>query len=250
MARRRFFVEQIRNGQAEVTGEPAHHLRDVLRVERGQRYEIASGGRVWLAEVSLSNHDRVVFSTVEEIEAAAPPVRAALFLSLVKFDRFELAIEKATELGVSRIVPVAAARSEKGLERAAPKRAGRWRRIALEASRQSRRILAPELAEVSRFAGAAAAGEGYRYFLDEEPGGPALLGSLPCEKVPGDAVSLLVGPEGGWTGAEREQARAAGWQAVSLGAQVLRTETAAIAATAIVTAAWSAACQSGISARR
>ena len=128
MARRRFFVDGIHDGRAELTGDQAHHLRRVLRVEAGRRYEISDTRRVYLAEVSLSTAKRIVFDVLEELPAREPPIALDLYLALIKFDRLELAIEKTTELGVRRIVPVIASRSEKGLERAAAKRAERWRR--------------------------------------------------------------------------------------------------------------------------
>src|ERR1700736_6410077 len=119
MARRRFFVDEIQQGRARVLGEEAHHLTRVLRVERGQKYEISDNRAVWLAEVQDARKDLVSFALIEPVAPAEPPVRITLFASLVRFERFEDLIEKATELGVERIVPVVAERSEKGLELAA-----------------------------------------------------------------------------------------------------------------------------------
>jgi 16S rRNA (uracil1498-N3)-methyltransferase len=145
MARRRFFVEAVRNERTEVSGETAQHLRRVLRVEAGQRFEISDNQSVYLAEVEGFQKDRVLFRVIERLEAEAPPVRVILLASLIKFDRFEWIVEKATELGVEAIVPVEAERSEKGLAKAAAKRVERWRRIALESSQQSRRSRLPEI---------------------------------------------------------------------------------------------------------
>jgi len=239
MARRRFLVEQIRDNAAELRGEDARHLARVLRAEPGQQYEIADGHGVYLAEISAVEKERVIFRVVEALETSPPPVRLTLFAALVKFDRFEWLVEKATELGVASIVPVNAARSEKGLLEAARKRAERWRRIAHESAQQARRLSAPEIGEPrSLAAGMVAAG--LRYFLDEKPGAPPLAAVIPpaSERRPSDSVALLTGPEGGWTDAERAAAIASGWTAVSLGPLILRAETAAIAAAGILTHAW------------
>ncbi len=245
MARRRFFVNGIRDGRAELTGDQAHHLRRVLRVEAGRRYEISDTRRVYLAEVSLSTAKRIVFDVLEELPAREPPVALDLYLALIKFDRMELAIEKTTELGVRRIVPVIASRSEKGLERAAGKRAERWRRIAREAGQQARRLRPPEIGPAVGFGMALEAEAGQRYILDEEAGAPPLLGVLSRAGSDFRDAALLVGPEGGWTEGERREALAAGWVRVSLGGNILRAETAAIAATAVLSACWEAAGRRG-----
>ncbi len=228
-------MDGVRQGRAALTGEAARHLRQVLRAERGQRYEIADSGRVYLAEIEDFGRDEVRFRVVEELEPLHMPVRLALHLALIKFDRFEWAVEKATELGVERIVPIAARRSEPGLERAAKKRRERWEKIAREGSQQARRALEPEIAEPQKIGhpGGAAA-----FFLDEAAGSPPLLTALPGDRRADDIVSILVGPEGGWTDGERRTAAENGWTAVSLGPTILRAETAASAALAIISAAW------------
>jgi len=236
VARRRFFVDAIRGGSAELRGDEARHLTRVLRVEPGQRFEISDQRAAWLAEVAEAQGERVLFRVLEPVEAAEMPVRLALYAALIKFDRFEWMVEKATELGVERIQPLAAARSEKGLLEASQKRLERWQRIAREASQQSRRLRAPAIAAASRWQSALPAA-GHRYFL-EEAAAPPLLKTLPAVRTPQDEVALLTGPEGGWTEAERQAAAAAGWQPVSLGPQVLRAETAAVAAIAVIMNAW------------
>ncbi len=129
--RRRFFVDEVRNGQAKIVGEEARHLSRVLRVEPGQRYEISDNRNVYLAEVETAHKENVVFRTIEKLPTAPPAACIELYAALIKFDRFEWIVEKATELGVTEIVPIEAARSERGLEKAAAKRVDRWRRIAL-----------------------------------------------------------------------------------------------------------------------
>jgi 16S rRNA (uracil1498-N3)-methyltransferase len=237
MSRRRFFVDAIRGGTAELRGEDARHLTRVLRVEPGQQFEISDQTGAWLAEITEARGDRVVFRVVEPVEAAELPVRIALYTALVKFDRFEWMVEKATELGVASIHPFEAARSEKGLIEASHKRLERWQRIAREASQQSRRLRAPEIAPALKWQAAVAEPSGQRYFLDES-GGPPLIRALPAERLPHAEAALMIGPEGGWTEPERQSATAAGWRAASLGPQVLRAETAALAAAAVVVNAW------------
>ena len=233
-------MESVRAGRAELSGEAAQHLRRVLRAEPGQRFEISDNHSVYLAEIEGFQRELVLFRLLERIETEPPPVRLILLAALIKFDRFEWLVEKATELGVETIVPVEAERSEKGLDRAAAKRLERWRRIALESSQQARRAHLPEIAASTPFARALETPAAVHYFLEEECGAPPLLSVVPVERSPADTVCLLVGPEGGWTGEERRAASARGWLAVSLGPQILRAETAAIAALAIVTGAWCA----------
>ena len=233
MARRRFFVPGIHSGTATLAGEDAHHLTRVLRVEKGQRYEISDNARVYLAEVEAARRDLVSFRVIEPIEAVEPPVRVALYVALIRFERIELLVEKATELGVESMSFFAAERSERGLDRAAGKRAERWQRIAREASEQSRRVRLPEIAAPVSFRDVLADAAPCRLMLDEESGGVPLLTAVGRE----DRVSVLVGPEGGWTDRERASIVEAGWRTVSLGPAVLRTETAAIVALAVIGAA-------------
>src|SRR5215469_6484221 len=143
--RRRFFVPKFDGQQAVMEGQAAHHLGRVLRAETGQLYELSDGTAVWLGRIQSVSRDRVEFQLTERLPAHIPQLKTTLLLSVVKFDAFEWALEKATELGVVRVVPLAAARSEKALLGAAAKRAERWKKILLEASQQSRRLRIPEL---------------------------------------------------------------------------------------------------------
>jgi len=233
MARRRFFVDQVRHQRAEISGDDAHHLTRVLRVERGQQYEVSDNQRAWLATVTEAHKSRVVFELGAVVEPKPTPVSLALYLALIKFDHLEWVVEKGTELGVESFHFVVAARSERGLDKAAERRIERWRKIAMEASQQSRRDRLPVLHEAIRFRDSVKRAQGHRVFL-EEAGAPPLLRALPSE----NHVSLLIGPEGGWTDEERRTASDAGWAPASLGPTILRAETAAIAAISVVTAAY------------
>jgi 16S rRNA (uracil1498-N3)-methyltransferase len=236
--RRRFFVDEVRNGKAQIEGDEARHLTRVLRVEPGQRYEISDNTNVYLAEIETANKENVVFRMLEKLPAAPPSARIELYAALIKFDRFEWIVEKATELGVTEIVPVEAARSDRGLEKAAAKRVERWRRIALEASQQSRRAVLTEIAGPISLNDAIARTASHRYALEETPGAAPLLQALPAVRAVQDTVAILTGPEGGWTDEERACFTAAGWTPVSMGPLILRAETAVIAALAVISQAW------------
>jgi 16S rRNA (uracil1498-N3)-methyltransferase len=240
MARRRFFVDAVQSGRARITGPDAHHLTRVLRVEPGQKFEISDNHSVYLAEVESARKDLVSFAIQERLEAPEPLVRTTLLAALVRFERFEWIIEKCTELGVEQVIPLETERTEKGLKKAAEKRSVRWNRIAREASEQSRRARLPEIHDAVALADALAIEADYRYLLEEATAAP-MLSVLPSSRRAGDRVALLLGPEGGWTDRERGLITSAGWCAVSLGREILRAETAAIAGLAIINAAWNAA---------
>jgi 16S rRNA (uracil1498-N3)-methyltransferase len=236
MARRRFFVDQVRKGQAEITGENAHHLTRVLRVEVGQKFEITDNERAWLASVETARKDLVRFNVIEELAAVPELPQLTLYLALIKFERFEWAVEKATELGVTRIVPVEANRSEHGLFAGAQKRAERWKRIARESSEQSRRLRAPEIGSPVRLAEAFKDSSTHRCRLDEQAGAKPLIGAFSFHA--GDSTALAIGPEGGWIDAERQLFNDAGWTAASLGPSILRAETAVCAALGVLSQMW------------
>jgi len=212
-------------------GEPAHHLGRVLRAQPGQLYELSDGSHAWLGRIETVTRDRIEFALIEKLPSNAPSLETTLLLAIVKFDAFEWALEKATELGVSRIVPLAASRSEKALLSAAPKRAERWKKILLEASQQTRRLEVPHLEPLSK---PQAAFQTYRQslclLLSESPDAMPLRELLSAKQGP--SASLAVGPEGGWTDDEFVAARAAGFHEASLGKLILRTETAVIASLA------------------
>lgn len=230
-------MDAIRGGTAELRGDDARHLTRVLRVQPGQLYEITDSRSAYLAEISEARGDSVLFRVLKPVASPEPPVSITLLAALIKFDRFEWIIEKATELGVERILPVETARSEKGLLAASLKRAGRWARIAKESSQQSRRLRSPEILPAARLEAALPIPAAHRFILDEGAASP-LVRVLPPPAARSNTVALIAGPEGGWTEAERHEATAAGWQPVSLGPYILRTETAAAAAIAIVVSAW------------
>src|ERR1043165_4139721 len=172
--RRRFFVDEVRGGGAQWRGEAPRHLTRVLRVEPGQRFELSNNSQAWLAEIDEARGERVTFRILEPIPYTPPPARITLCAALIKFDRFEWIVEKATELGVERVLPFEATRTEKGLLTASRKRNQRWERIARESSQQSRRTRLPEILPGVPFAQAVKEAAGHRYFLDEDAAPPLL----------------------------------------------------------------------------
>jgi len=237
--RRRFFVEQFEGDSAVLRGDTAEHLGRVLRAQPGQLYELSDGERVWLGrieQVALSKRgdNRIEFALVEPIEAREAALAIQILISIVKFDRFEWCLEKATELGVTEIVPLAAARTDKPLLAAALKRRARWEKIIAESGQQSRRVRPPVLADAVApeiaFANCAA---GCKIVLSERREAPPLRETLAsAEHVAGAALAF--GPEGGWSDDELAAASTHGFAAASLGENILRTETAVIAALAVV----------------
>jgi len=243
--RRRFFVDGFESNSAALRGDAAEHLGRVLRAEPGQLYELSDGQRVWLARIervaiSKRGDNRIEFALVEPIPAREPALKIELLLSLVKFDRFEWCIEKATELGATSITPLAAARSDKPLVAAAPKRMARWEKIVLESAQQSRRLRAPVMsASVSPDKAFAKSAAVTKILLSERLDAPSFREALQSSSgvtSGGNAttVALAIGPEGGWTDAEIASARAAGFIEASLGENILRTETAVLASMAIL----------------
>jgi 16S rRNA (uracil1498-N3)-methyltransferase len=227
-------VPYVRDGQAEIAGDDARHLTQVLRVEAGQMFEISDNTAAYVAEIASVAKTQVTFRVLERLQDPEPAVPIHLLVALFKFDRLEWLLEKATELGITSVSFVRAERSDSGLDKAAEKRIERWRKIALEASQQSRRLRAPELFPVLRFKEAVRTHtDSHRLFLDEDRTGTPLIDAVPDPSVP---VALLIGPEGGWTDSERSEARAIGWRPVSMGTYILRAETAAIAALSVVNA--------------
>jgi len=243
MMRRRFFVDKFEGGRAELRGEAAEHLGRVLRAEPGQVYELSDGEQVWLGRVEKNSrapsasgqgkNGAIEFALIEQIPARESALRIKLLLSVVKFDRMEWSLEKATELGVTEIVPLAAARSEKALILATKKRAERWRKILLESAQQSRRLRPPVLHEIAKTEDAfAAANETVKIILSERADATPLREIL--QGVSASDVCLAIGPEGGWTDAEFAAAAKNQFREASLGREILRTETAVIASLAIL----------------
>jgi 16S rRNA (uracil1498-N3)-methyltransferase len=243
--RRRFFVDNFETNSATMRGNTAEHLGRVLRAEAGQLYELSDGHTVWLARVenvalSKRGDNRIDFALVEPIDAHEPSLDLILLISLVKFDRFEWCLEKATELGATEIIPLAAARTDKPLMATAGKRKDRWERILLESAQQARRLRTPVLrAPISPTDAFVSSPAERKIILSERRDAPSLRAVLDHRATPAlpaiaASAALAIGPEGGWTDDEIAAARAAGFAEASLGENILRTETAVLASLAIV----------------
>jgi len=229
----RALVDGVDEGPRVLRGPAFHHLAHVLRVRAGDVLTLFDGrGREAEARVVRLWEDELLVQVGEVRQPARPPVAVALIVALLKGEKMDWVVQKATELGVARIVPVA---TEHGVvkldaERAAGRRA-RWSRIAEEAARQCARADVPAIAEVSPLEAALEAAEGWRVLLHEAEKA-TLRGILPA--TPPATVTLAVGPEGGFAPDEVTGARAAGFAIAGLGPRILRAETAAIAALAIL----------------
>ncbi len=221
--------ERIEGARGVLAPEARRYLADVLRLAPGARIEVFDGrGGRYEGRIE-EGFEAVRLGPREEAPAAA--VEIALLLALAKGEKMDLVVQKATELGVARILPFAAERSVVRLEAAkVGERAARWRRIAEEAARQSGRADVPEVRPPVALGQALAdLAPATRAFVFH-PGGGRLDGPAPA------SVAAVVGPEGGLSDAEVRDCEAAGATRASLGPRTLRAETAAIVAVALLQA--------------
>lgn len=238
MTRRRWIAEHWDEATATLVGQQAEHLTRVLRAQPGMQADVVAGGHVFHAEVAAIAGNEVRFNLIRELDAD-PALPITLVISIFKFDHMEWGIEKATELGVAAIAPVIARRTEKHLAQAAEKRVERWRRIAHEAAKQSRRSDVPLIYDAVALSNRVRAGsEAMRIVLAEQERSTTLR-ALVQEAVDAaqnqmPTLELAFGPEGGWAPEEEALFDANGWKAASLGPRILRAETAAIAALSVV----------------
>ena len=238
MTRRRWIAEHWDEATATIVGAQAEHMVRVLRAQPGMEADVVAGGHVFHAEVAAVSTKEVRFNLIAELEAD-PALPVTLVLAVYKFDHMEWAIEKATELGVAAVAPVIARRTEKHLAEAAAKRAERWRRIAHEAAQQSRRSDVPLIHEPGPLsARVRAASLATRIVLAEQERTTTLRNALDEAVATAESemptLEIAIGPEGGWAPEEEALFDANGWRATSLGPRILRAETAAIAALAVV----------------
>ena len=234
MTRRRWIADELSGDHAALIGDHAAHLVRVLRARIGQEFDIVANGIVRRGTIAAINDGRVEFDLGEEVPARPATIQLSILLAIFKFDRMEWAIEKCTELGAQRVVPVIARRTDAHLAAASNKRVERWRRIALQAAEQSRRATPPEVSDPIKLCDAFNIPAKLKVVLSEAEEQVSLRD---IRTSPGDEdVLLAIGPEGGWTQDELDLFQKEGWLSASLGPTILRAETAAIAATAIATA--------------
>jgi len=246
MTRRRWIADQVTGDTAVLVGEHAAHLARVLRAEVGQEFDIATGEEIRRGTITTISNDRVEFALdvapdkERRFQPSAAP-KITLVLAIFKFDRMEWAIEKCTEIGVARIIPVIARRTDTHLAAAAAKRCERWQRLVRQAAEQSRRSAPPEITDPVKLknlddAGVLSKSVQTRVVLAEslaESEEDTRLGDILQSRSSGSEVALAVGPEGGWADGELSWFYESGWVAASLGDTILRAETAAIVATAL-----------------
>jgi 16S rRNA (uracil1498-N3)-methyltransferase len=237
MTRRRWIADTSTETTACLLGAQAEHLARVLRAQPGTEADVVANGRVYRAAIAGVSLQEVSFTLLEEIpsERSLP---ITLLLAIFKFDRMEWAIEKATELGVATIVPVIARRTEKHLAQAADKRVERWRRLAQEAAKQSRRADIPTIEEPIALSVRLALDNTAQHILLAEDEHNTTLRQRIEATLNSSASNLpnfefAIGPEGGWTPEELALFQKHQWQPASLGPRILRAETAAIATLAI-----------------
>jgi 16S rRNA (uracil1498-N3)-methyltransferase len=231
MTRRRWIADEDSGNTAALTGKHAEHLAVVLRAQPGQRFDVAVEGVLRAARVVSVSPSRVEFELGQELLAPSLAV-LTLLLAVYKFDRMEWAIEKCVELGVARVVPVLARRTDAHLARAAEARVDRWRRLALQASEQARRTAPAAVEAPEKLKQAVLRTAATRILLAETEEQKTLKEALQTHAADQELL-LAIGPEGGWTEDELTLFSEAGWVSASLGSTILRAETAAIAATAI-----------------
>jgi len=239
MTRRRWIADEVSGDTAALVGEHAAHLARVLRAEVGQEFDIATGDDIRRGTITTISYDRVEFALgvkahrKRKLTSLSGPPKITLALAIFKFDRMEWAIEKCTEIGVARIIPVIARRSDAHLAAAAVKRHERWLRIVRQAAEQSRRAAPPEIAapvKLKELGSVVSAESATRVVLAESEEDTRLADAL--QSSPSE-IALAVVPEGGWADGELSWFYDEGWVAASLGDTILRAETAAIVATAL-----------------
>jgi len=235
MTRRRFFAPpsafNFSKRIVTLTSDEARHLREVLRLKPGDEVSVFNGaGKEFRCAVVQARREFAELELQEEIEAARPesPLKITLAVALLKGEKFDLVVQKGTELGVNEFVPLITRYADIKLrdKSDAVKRVARWQRIALEAAKQSGRALVPKVGEPKPLGYVLTLSE--QCFLFSERGGHGLT------QMDTDEVTAIIGSEGGWSEEELDEARAAGAQLITLGGRILRAETAAIAAAVLL----------------
>ena len=230
---RRFYLPEIDSeaGVAVLEGTEHHHARNVLRLEPGEEVSVLDGrGREFVCRIDSIDKKRARLAIIREIRAAAAESRLDLTLAAVAIpgEKYDLVIQKAVELGVTTFVPLTSARCELKLKEI-KKKAERWQRIILDASKQCGRAKLMELGEpmeASSFVNGCAA-DHLRIFFSERDGARFPGGQAP-------KITAVMGPKGGWDSGELDAAKHADFEIVTLGGRILRAETAAISLTAIL----------------
>ena len=230
-----FFVEKEQVGEqlVTITGPDVNHIKNVLRMKPGEVIGVSErGGRALLCEIESLSGEAVAARIVSEGEGVELPVQVYLYQGLPKGDKLELVIQKAVELGVYRVIPVATRRSIVKLDKKKEEsRVRRWNAISETAAKQSGRGMIPEVSGVVSFKEALEQTKDFEIKLIpyENARGMARTRELLDSVRPGDRVAVFIGPEGGFEEEEVAMAVEAGAEPVTLGQRILRTETAGLA---------------------
>jgi 16S rRNA (uracil1498-N3)-methyltransferase len=231
---RRFYASRSRfSGHTIVLdGHESRHLCDVLRLKKGNEIHVFDGeGREFLCRIELVHKTGTMLRLDREVEPASPesPFDLTLAAAVLKGEKFDLVVQKAVELGLTTLIPLQTARCDVKISNA-EKKLDRWRKIALEAAKQSGRAKLmgiPGTFDLQTLLDGSEAGDNFVMFSEREGAG---LSSLD----PSQKITALIGPEGGWDDSEIEAARKKGCLIVTLGGRILRAETAAISIAAIL----------------
>ena len=225
-------------GKVLLDPEETHHLVRVLRLGQGARVQVFDGqGRNFAAVVQKVDSQGAHLQVLEELAPwGESPLDLTLGIGLAKGEALDAVVRQATEMGVKLIVPFTSERSEQASPERAARRQRRWQRLAQESLKSCRRSFLPRIAELQDFSGVLAGPEALKLIFWEEERGRGLPGIL-GQSRPG-SVRALIGPEGGFSAPEVAQARAAGFQVMSLGPRCLKVATAALAALSLIQYAW------------
>jgi 16S rRNA (uracil1498-N3)-methyltransferase len=246
MSRRRFYAPPeafaLSDRAVTLSMEEARHARDVLRLGPGDEVYVFDGeGKEYRGAVDRFDRKSAIFNLLEEVEPSRTesPVSITLAMALLKGDKFDLVVQKVTELGVHHLVPLITARTDVRIRTAddAKRKVTRWQRIALEATKQCGRARLIKIEEPITFENLIRRESGsenqLRLMFSERDGISFndLVAGL--ETQPATLIAL-VGPEGGWSDEERDLARARNWKMLTLGGRTLRAETAGITIPALL----------------
>ena len=244
MTRRRFYAPRISfspdRTSVTLSADETRHLRDVLRLRTGDEAYVFDGeGKEFCAVVTETARAAATLRLVKEIDPASPesPLHLTLAVALLKGEKFDVVVQKATELGVACVIPIITFRADVKVHNPddAQRKQARWQRVALEAAKQSGRARLMQIEAPRSFAELIArpAVDDELRIMFAERDGSALASATDSSDRP-SSVTAIVGSEGGWTDEEIDQARAGGWKIVTLGGRTLRAETAAVVIAALL----------------
>lgn len=235
----RFFVEkgQIHGNTIEILGQDTKHIRNVLRLRTGDTIEISSEERIYVCNITGIDEDKVVSKIVKSFQGTnEPPIHIALYQAIAKGDKMDYIIQKSTEVGVKEIYPIITNRTVVKIKNKKKEQSklNRWRMIAEEAAKQSKRDCIPDVLDIMDFQQMLNNLETEKNILvpyEMEQG--SYLKNLLCN-IEGKKINIVIGPEGGFEEEEIQFLKSIGGQSITLGPRILRTETAGLVASAII----------------